>query len=165
VRAAAARHNVSVHDLSVQLQQGRLHVEQHVELDEKLPLREAHAFVTAMEADILKAVPEIDSILTHIESEPATIERPEVISEANRRIEKAMLQAADGLAEINDVHEIVVRRSSEHLTVSCHCTLGDHLLMHQVHKAITELEDRFKLLCPEVQRVTIHPEPATDNRR
>jgi cation diffusion facilitator family transporter len=165
VRAAAARHNVSVHDLSVQLQQGRLHVEQHVELDENLPLREAHAFVTAMEAEILQAVPEIDSILTHIESEPATIEQPEVINEANRLIEQAMRQAADALPEIYDVHEIVVRRSAEHLTVSCHCTLGDDLPMFQVHQAISALEDRFKLLCPEVQRVTIHPEPATDNRR
>jgi len=25
------------------------------------------------------------------------------------------------------------------------------------------LEDRFKLECPEVYRVLIHPEPATDN--
>ena len=50
-----------------------------------------------MEADILHAVPEIDSILTHIESEPATIERPEVIGKANRLIEEAMRQAADGL--------------------------------------------------------------------
>ena len=165
VRAAAARHNVSVHDLSVQFEQGRLHVEQHVELDEKLPLREAHAFVTSMEADILHAVPEIDSILTHIESEPATIERPEVIGEANRLIEEAMRQAADGLPEIHDVHEVVVRRSAEHLTVSCHCTLGDDLPMFRVHEAISALEDRFKLLCPEVQRVTIHPEPSTDNRR
>ncbi len=165
VRAVAARHNVSVHDLSVQADQGRLIVEQHVELDEKLALREAHAFVTSMEGDILRAVPEIDSILTHIESEPATIERPEAISEANRRIEKALRQAADGLTEIHDVHEIVVRRSSEHLTVSCHCTLGDDLPMFRVHQAISALEDRFKLLCPEVQRVTIHPEPSTDNRR
>jgi divalent metal cation (Fe/Co/Zn/Cd) transporter len=37
--------------------------------------------------------------------------------------------------------------------------------MQRVHSAITELEDRFKLECPEVQRVTIHPEPATDNLR
>jgi cation diffusion facilitator family transporter len=165
VRAVAARHNVSVHDLSVQSHQGSLLVEQHVELDEKLELREAHAFVTAMEADILRAVPEIDSILTHIESEPATIEQPEAISEANRRIEQALREAAEPLPEILDVHEIVVGRSAEHLSLSCHCTLPDNLLMHQVHKAITELEDRFKLLCPEVQRVTIHPEPATDNRR
>jgi cation diffusion facilitator family transporter len=165
VRAVAAGHNVSVHDLSVQLHQGRLRVEQHVELDEKLELREAHAFVTAMEGDILRAVPEIDSILTHIESEPATIERPEVISEANRRIELALREAAESQPDILDVHEIAVGRSAEHLSLSCHCTLPDNLLMHQVHEAITGLEDRFKLLCPEVQRVTIHPEPSTDNRR
>ena len=35
--------------------------------------------------------------------------------------------------------------------------------MHRVHEVITALEDRFKLECPEVQRVTIHPEPVTDN--
>ena len=42
VRAVAARNNVSVHELSVQSHHGRLRVEQHVELDENLPLREAH---------------------------------------------------------------------------------------------------------------------------
>ena len=38
VRAVAARNNVSVHELSVQSHHGRLRVEQHVELDETLPL-------------------------------------------------------------------------------------------------------------------------------
>jgi divalent metal cation (Fe/Co/Zn/Cd) transporter len=37
--------------------------------------------------------------------------------------------------------------------------------MQRVHEVITALEDRFKLECPEVSRVTIHPEPATDNLR
>ncbi len=77
VRAVAARNNVSVHELSIQSHHGRLQVELHVELEENLPLREAHAFVTTLEAEILRDVPEIDSVLTHIESEPATIEQPE----------------------------------------------------------------------------------------
>ncbi len=77
VRAVAARNNVSVHELSVQTHHGRLRVEQHLELDENMTLSEAHVFVTAMEAEILRNVPEIDSVLTHIESEPATIEQPE----------------------------------------------------------------------------------------
>ena len=47
VRAVAARNNVSVHELSVQSHQGKLRVEQHLELDETLPLKEAHDFVTA----------------------------------------------------------------------------------------------------------------------
>jgi divalent metal cation (Fe/Co/Zn/Cd) transporter len=59
----------------------------------------------------------------------------------------------------------MVGRAGEHITVSCHCTLPDQLSMLRVHEVITGLEDRFKLECPEVYRVTIHPEPLTDNTR
>jgi hypothetical protein len=37
--------------------------------------------------------------------------------------------------------------------------------MAQVHAVITALEGAFKLDAPEVSRLLIHPEPATDNRR
>jgi cation diffusion facilitator family transporter len=163
VRAVAARNNVSVHEVSVQSNQGHLRVEQHLELDENLTLLSAHDFVTAIEAQILRAVPEIDSVLTHIESEPATIELPLV--ESNRRIEMSLLSTAAELTEVIDVHDIVIGHSAEHTTVSCHCTLPDSMDLRRVHIVITELEDRFKLVCPEVQRVTIHPEPVTDNLR
>lgn len=165
VRAVAARNNVSVHELSVQSHHGRLRVVQHLELDENMPLRAAHEFVTAMEAEILRAAPEIDSVLTHIESEPATIEQPDETVEEDRRIEQAMRNAAGQLPEIADVHEIKVGRAGEHISLTCHCSLPDDLPMGRVHQVITELEDRFKLECPEVQRVTIHPEPVTDNTR
>jgi divalent metal cation (Fe/Co/Zn/Cd) transporter len=69
------------------------------------------------------------------------------------------------LPDIIDVHEILVAHSAEHTHVSCHCTLPDDLTMQRVHVAITALEDRFKLACPEVDRVIIHPEPVTDNLR
>ena len=165
VRAVAARNNVSVHDLSIQSLHGRLRVEQHVELDENLSLRKAHAFVSELEAEILRAAPEIDSVLTHIESEPATIEQPEELLEEDKKIEFSLLKSAHQFEEIVDVHEITVGRTSEHIYVSCHCTLPDDLPMHRVHDLITALEDRFKLECPDVQRVTIHPEPVTDNLR
>jgi cation diffusion facilitator family transporter len=165
VRAVAARNNVSVHELSVQSHHGRLRVEQHLELDEKLPLLAAHGFVSAMEAEILRETPEIDSVLTHIESEPATIEQPEEIVEVDRKIEHSLRTSAVIFPEIVDVHEITVGRSGEHIYLSCHCTLPDELSMLRVHEVITALEDRFKLDCPEVYRVTIHPEPVTDNLR
>ena len=165
VRAVAARNNVAVHDLSVQSHHGKLHVELHVELDENLPLIEAHSFVSGLEAEILRETPEIDSILTHIESEPATIEQPEELVEEDRRIEQALRDAAAQYDEIVDVHQIMIGRTAEHVTLSCHCTLPDDLSMHRVHEVITSLEDRFKLECPEVHRVTIHPEPVTDNTR
>jgi cation diffusion facilitator family transporter len=165
VRAVAARHNVSVHELSVRSYMGRLRVEQHLELDETLPLLEAHNFVTAMEAEILREVPEVDSVLTHIESEPATIEQPEELELVDRQIEQAMRKTASLIPEIADVHEIQVRRLGEHVFVACHCTLPDEMTMQRVHVIITEFEDRFRKECPEIDRVTIHPEPATDNLR
>ncbi len=165
VRSLAAHNNVSVHEVSVQSVHGRLQVEQHMELDEEMTLLEAHDFVTDVEGQILHEVPEIDSILTHIESEPATIERQETTVAADRRIVQAMLAAASGLKDVIDVHEIAVWRSSEHIYVTCHCTLPDELKLARVHTTITALEDRFKLECPEVNRVTIHPEPVTDNLR
>lgn len=165
VRAVAARNNVSVHELSVQSHKGRLRVEQHVELDENMPLLEAHSFVSAMEAEILRDAPEIDSVLTHIESEPATIERPQEIDLDDRRLEQALRDTAAQIPEIVDVHELTVLRAGDHIDVSCHCTLPDQLSMLRVHEVITALEDRFKAECPDVARVTIHPEPVTDNTR
>jgi cation diffusion facilitator family transporter len=165
VRAVAARNNVSVHELSVQSHRGRLRVELHVELDETLPLLEAHNFVSAMEAEILRETPEIDAVLSHIESEPATIEQPDEVDAEDRKIECALQNAARPFPEIVDVHEIKVGRNGEHIHVSCHCTLPDELPMQKVHLVITALEDRFRLDCPEVYRMTIHPEPSTDNLR
>ena len=165
VRAVAERNNVSVHELSVQSHHGRLRVEQHVELNENMPLLEAHTFITTMEQEILRESPEIDSVLTHIESEPATIEQPEEIVVDDRRIEQALRTAAAELPEIADVHELTVRRAHDHIDLSCHCTLPDNLSMGRVHEVITALEDRLKQECPEVNKVTIHPEPVTDNTR
>ena len=165
VRAVAARNNVSVHDLSIQSHHGRLQVELHVEIDENMRLREAHGFVTALESEIRRDVPEIDSVVTHIESEPATIEQPEVRIEEDRRMELALRAAAARIPGIVDVHAVIVGRIGDHVSLSCHCTLPDELPMHRVHDLITELEDRLKLECPEVYRVTVHPEPVTDNTR
>jgi len=165
VRAVAARNNVSVHELSIQSHQGRLRVELHVEIEENMRLRDAHEFVCVLEAEILREVPEIDAVLTHIESEPATIEQPREVAVEESRIESALLEAARAYPEIVDVHAIVVTLTGEHIAVTCHCTLSDELPMHRVHEIMTTLEDRFKLECPEVYRVTIHPEPLTDNTR
>ncbi len=211
IRAVAARRNLAIHDVSVQqignAQQiaGRageemppqLHIEQHLEVDETMPLLRAHGLVTELEAEIRKEIPSIGSILTHIESEPATIERPASL-ERDRQLELRLRRVAAGFPEILDIHDVFVTRrgprpiqlatvsageessedgtcgsvaeraeetGADHIQVTCHCTLPDDLPMSRVHAVITSLEGVFKLDAPEVDRLLIHPEPATDNRR
>lgn len=164
VRAVASRQNFNIHDVSVQDLKGRLHVEQHLELDEGLSLKEAHDRVTVLESEIRKEVPEISTILTHIESEPATIERGAEIAH-DQDLEKKLKKIVSEFSEVLDVHDVEVKRVRGKLYVSCHCTFSDDLPLSRVHDVQTELEIRFKQAAPALFRVLIHPEPQTDNRR
>ena len=163
VRGVAARNNALLHDVSIESFADGLHVEQHIEVKETMTLIAAHRFVYGLEQQIRREVPQVNSVLTHIESEPATIEAP-VVVERDRRIEQLLRDAAANVPEIVDIHEVSVDRVGEHLHVTCHCTLPDAMAMRRVHDLITELEHRFKLECPEVDRLLIHPEPASDNQ-
>jgi divalent metal cation (Fe/Co/Zn/Cd) transporter len=139
-------------------------VEQHLELDERLSLKEAHDRVTALEAEMREDVPEISSILTHIESEPSTIEAgDEIVRDAT--LERRLKAIAADFPEVLDMHEVKIKRVRGRLYVSCHCTLSDDLPLSRVHDIQTDLEIRFKQDSPELFRVLIHPEPLTDNRR
>ena len=168
VRAVAARANLAIHDVAVKQYDGALHLELHLEVTETLPLRSAHDLVTGLEANIRAEVPRIASILTHIESEPATIERPAQLTrdaEDTRRLTASLRAVAAGFPEISDIHDIQVTRHHDRLDVTCHCTLPDSLPMAEVHSVMTALENSFRLASPEAARLLIHPEPATDNRR
>ena len=164
IRGVATRMNLNVHDISVQDIAGHLHVEQHVELDERMTLKEAHDQVTELEADMRRELPEISEILTHIESEPSTIETPEELI-GDAELEHRLRAVAAQFPEILDVHDFVFKRVRGRLYLSCHCTLSDALPLSRVHEIQTELEIRFKQDAPELFRVLIHPEPSTDNRR
>lgn len=164
IRAVATDRNLNVHDISVQDVGGQLHVEQHIELDERMTLKEAHDQVTDLEADMRRDIPEISDIFTHIESEPSTIETPEELV-SDVELERRLRAVAAQFPEILDVHHFSVKRVRGRLYVSLHCTLSDDLSLARVHDIQTELEIRFKLEAPELFRVLIHPEPSTDNRR
>src|SRR5581483_2250540 len=164
IRAVATRHNLNVHDISVQDLGGRLHVEQHVELDERISLKQGHDIVTALETEMRDEVPKISSILTHIESEPETIEPgDEVVSDAD--LEQRLKKVATEFPEIVDMHDVRIKRVRDRVYVSCHCTMSDELPLSRVHDVSTALEIRLKQDAPELFRVLIHPEPQTDNRR
>jgi cation diffusion facilitator family transporter len=164
IRGVATRNNWYVHDISIQEIEGKLHVEQHVELDEQLTMMQAHDLVTRLEAEIRGEVKEVDSILTHIESEPARIEHTQRI-EREAKLEKQLLEISSHFKEIHDMHDVIFKRVSGRLYVSCHCTFDDAMPLSRVHEIQTELEIAFKHAHPELFRVLIHPEPATDALR
>jgi cation diffusion facilitator family transporter len=164
IRAVATRNNLNVHDISVQDVHGALHVEQHVELDECMALKEAHDRVTRLESEMRHDVPEIANILTHIESEPATIQATDgLVSVPN--FERRIQSVTQAFPEVVDTHDLMFKRAAGRLYLSLHCTMKDDLPLSRVHDIQTAMESRFRQEVPDLFRVLIHPEPQTDNRR
>ena len=164
VRAVATRNNLYVHDISVQDVNGALHVEQHVELDERLSLKAAHDQVSLLESEMRADIPEIAVILTHIESEPATIETTDGVVEPSGYQGRVQSVTAT-FPEVIDAHDLMFKRVGGRLYLSLHCTMRDDLPLARVHDVQTAFESRIRQELPEVFRVLIHPEPQTDNRR
>jgi divalent metal cation (Fe/Co/Zn/Cd) transporter len=149
----------------VQQMDGGLAVELHLELPEHMLLREAHETVTRIEAEMKLQVPEIRSVITHIEAEESTIEDAVVLND-DRALEDEVRRAAEAFPEIEDVHNVVALRTGDHhVQMSCHCSMPDNLPMGDVHRIITQMEAAFLRERPEVARLLIHPEPVTDNER
>lgn len=164
IRAVATRNNLNVHDISVQDIHGLLHVEQHVELDERMPLKEAHDRVTRLESELRDDIPEIANILTHIESEPATIETSEGLV-SFPSFERRIQSVTGAFSEVVDTHDLMFKQVAGRLYLSLHCTMKDDLPLARVHDIQTAMESRFRQEIPDLFRVLIHPEPQTDNRR
>lgn len=164
LRAVALRHDANLHDLSVYDVRGALVVEMHVETDESKTLKEAHDWVSALEADMRRETPAIRQIITHIEPENlAPAPAAEVAADAER-LARAAQAAAAAEPGMLDCHHIEARRSSGHLALSCHCTFADAMPVGRVHEIVSRFEARLKREIPELSRVTVHTEPRSDNR-
>ena len=143
IRGAALRNNLAVHDISVQDLDGDLHVELDVELPENMTLFAAHERVTTLEADIRAHVPEIDSILTQIECELATIETSDAIVE-DRELEAEAQSHRRKPSQCGGRSRDHLQAMGDHVFLSCHVTMQDNLPLSQVHDITTALEVQFK---------------------
>lgn len=164
IRGVATSNNYSVHDVSVQDLGGRIHVEQHLELDESLSLKQAHDVVTRLEAEMKAEIPEVSSILTHIESEPNTVEKGDEVYR-DPELVKRLREIVREFPEVIDIHELILKKVRGMAYLSCHVTMDDDLPLSRVHDISTALEIRFKQAAPELFKVLIHTEPQTDNTR
>jgi divalent metal cation (Fe/Co/Zn/Cd) transporter len=163
IRATAQRMGHAIHDLSVHQQGETLYVELHLEVNEELTLREAHAQATALE-DAILALPEHPAeVNIHIEPMGSNIARTSSAAGEMKDLAGAIEKFVNSLAaeydELVNCHHVRVRQVEHRILASCHCLMKDQLAVTKVHDVTAALEDRVKEKFPQIFRVTIHPEP------
>lgn len=163
IRATAQRMGRAIHDLSVHQQEEMLFVELHLEVDEALTLREAHAQATALEEAILALPDHPAEVNIHIEPMGSNIATTSSSAGEMKELARAIEQFVNRLPaeydELANCHQVRVRQVEHRILVSCHCTMKAELSVTKVHDVTAALEDRVKEKFPQIFRVTIHPEP------
>jgi cation diffusion facilitator family transporter len=163
IRALAQRLGLAIHDVTALQQSGKLFIELHLEVDENLPLREAHRQSTKLEEGIraLRDAPtevniHIEPLGTHIATPDAGLGEMKLLAGA---IEQFLNSLPSEFDELLNCHDARVRQVEHRIFVSCHCTMKSDLPINKIHDVTAALVDRVKEKFPQIHRVTIHPEP------
>jgi cation diffusion facilitator family transporter len=163
IRALAQRLGLAIHDVTALQQSGKLFIELHLEVDENLPLREAHRQATKLEEGIraLRDAPtevniHIEPLGTHIATPDAGVGEMKLLAGA---VEQFLNSLPSEYDELVNCHDALVRQVEHRILVSCHCTMRSDLPVNKIHDVTGALVDRVKEKFPQIHRVTIHPEP------
>jgi cation diffusion facilitator family transporter len=158
---AAAVRNLrvrEVHNLVVLEVGDRIEISLHLKLPGDLSLEEAHEVASAVEHEILAALPEVDAVQTHLEplTEPAA---------------GLPVPSADGLAAADRIRKIVEETTGEEprelrllnteVGLVAFLTLGmdPERPLAEAHARAREIEERIRRARPEIADVVVHTEP------
>jgi cation diffusion facilitator family transporter len=166
IRAVAQRMGLAIHDVTALQHGGQLFIELHLEVDENLSLRDAHRQATQLEEGIRKLRDGSTDVNIHIEPLGRHIATPDSgageMKQLSRAIEDFLNSLPSEFDELVNCHDVRVRQVEHHILASCHCTMRGALPITQVHDVTAALEDRVKEKFPQINRVTIHPEPVEE---
>ena len=156
-RALAAALTVSrvreLHNLTVLEVDGSIEVSLHLKLPGNLPLDQAHDIAEQVEAAILAQVPEVRSVLTHLEplTETAAGEKVDVDTAA---IEAAVREETGA-----DPRELRFVRTDDGIVVFLTLGLPSAGSLADAHGLASAIEERVRSAVPAIADVVVHTEP------
>jgi cation diffusion facilitator family transporter len=145
-----------VHNVSVLLVGRRVEVSLHLKLPGDLTLEEAHEVATEVEQAIAIAVPEVDSVQTHLEPLAEAGEGRRVDDDsAERELVLRIVREITG----HEPRELRFLRTDDGLVA--HLTLGleGDSRLADAHARASEIEERIRRARPEIADVVVHTEP------
>ncbi len=159
VRAVADRNMIPAHNISVHDDRGRLSVDLHLEVDDRLLLHQAHDLASRIEQDLKTEIPAIRSVNTHIESCGMAVERGRDVTAREPEMVAAVRRIADRIVGRDCCRSIVIRRQGDRHDVSLRCGFDRDLPVNEAHRVASEIEAALKREMASVEHVLIHAEP------
>jgi cation diffusion facilitator family transporter len=159
VQRLAVRHGLKAHGIRVYHASGYRSLELHLEVQDNLRLDEAHALATAFENELAETLPDIKSIVTHMEpvgEGSASLEAAPGDEEQVRQVLQT-ISAEDNLE--CRFYDLEVRRLEDGVSVSFRCSVDASTAVAEAHRLTERVERALRDRLPGLGRVVIHVEP------
>jgi cation diffusion facilitator family transporter len=145
-----------VHNVSVLRVGGNTEVSLHLKLPGDLTLEEAHEVATEVEQAITAAVPEVDSVQTHLE--------PLAEVGEGRRVDDDSVERDLVLRIVREItgqepRELRFLRTDDGLVAHLTLALEGDSRLADAHARASEIEERIRRVRPEISDVVVHTEP------
>jgi cation diffusion facilitator family transporter len=140
-----------IHNLSIVSLDGQPELSLHLKLPGDLPLEEAHEIAEQVERAIVRAVPEIASVQTHLE--------PLTEAGSGEEVEAAEIEAAVVRAAGGPPRELRLLRTEHGVVAFLTLGLEPGSTLEEAHARASEVEERLRRARPDVADVIVHTEP------
>src|SRR5205814_10346018 len=142
-----------VHNLALLEVGGRRELSLHLKLPGDVTLENAHDVAEQLERAILAAVPELDSVQSHIEplTEPAAGRE---VSGDKRTVERIVFDATG-----REPREVRFLRTDSGVVAFLTLGLDGTSRLDDAHARASEIEERIRLERPDIADVIVHTEP------
>lgn len=145
-----------VHNVSVLLVGGGTEVSLHLKLPGDLTLEEAHEVATQVEQAIAAAVPEVDSVQTHLEPLAEAGEGRRVDDDsADRDVVLRIVRDITG----QEARELRFLRTDDGLVAHLTLALEGGSRLADAHARASEIEEEIRRVRPGISDVVVHTEP------
>jgi cation diffusion facilitator family transporter len=149
-----------VHNIFVTYHPEGHHISLHAKFPRDMTIEKAHSIAEDLEAEILREIPGVSRVDTHLEplgegtvGSDVTSAQPELVEWTTRLAERQ--------PEVLDCHEVLVTDTESGLSLVMHCDTAPGLSVEAVHDASNLIEAEIHRHWPDVKRVVVHFEPAS----
>jgi cation diffusion facilitator family transporter len=159
VKLLLSQERLTAHDVQVFEVHGKYQIEFQLEFvpDEKFV--SAHDRVSRLETLIKEALPNVQTVIIHIEDSRENIVVSNDVTANAQKLSRQIVALAMSDAELIDCHVLSVLEANGEYRVSLACTVDSRHSLERVHEISTKLENKILVEFPFIKEVTIHAEP------
>jgi divalent metal cation (Fe/Co/Zn/Cd) transporter len=168
IKLTAEEFGLVVHEVWAHRVGSDLFSEMHIGVDPQLTLGEAHALVDRLEQEVLKRLPELKGVHTHIELATTRVGQGEPASqELESQVRRVVEAAVVDFPPLSNPHNIQVRRdpaAGSRLFISLECSVPAELPVTEAHHLASRLEQELARRLGMDHEVSVHLEPPEEGQ-